>query len=57
MRVGRPVLREGSGAEEVSGGRASVDEERFGRLVGEDDCWVGERFDDESVLAVSVFCV
>ena len=55
VRVGRPVLREGSAAEEVSAGRASVDVEvRFGRSEDDDDC-VGEVFeDDESVLVFLV---
>jgi hypothetical protein len=56
VRVGRPVLRVGSAAEEVRAGRAAVDEEeRLGRSADDDVC----SFDDdvESVLSVVfVFC-
>jgi hypothetical protein len=59
VRVGRPVLRVGSAAEEVRAGRAAVDEEeRLGRSADEDVCCVAFDDDVESVLSVVfVFCV
>ena len=50
------MLRVGSAAEEVSAGRAAVDEdERLGRSADEDDCCVGEVFDDSVLPVVLVF--
>lgn len=55
VSVGRPVLRVGSAAEEVSCGRFALEEEdRLGRSVGEVVCWAFD--DDASVVSVLEFC-